>query len=123
VPRNHPRFNVNIPAVRGAPPWTRAAEDTLLLKWLKTQGINFYRFAKLVELRPDRVAYLARGQVLPDLSIAFRIQNATKGGVPASSWLGTTLGRQVWNTNGVRASQYWRKRVTNAKKKAQRHHR
>lgn len=80
----------------------------MLLKWLETTGTSFYNFARRVDMKPDRLAYLARGQMLPDLGIAFRVQAITKGAVPAASWLGTTLGREVWNTRGVRASKFWR---------------
>lgn len=37
------------------------------------------------------------GRSLPDYVYTFVIEKATGGGVPVSSWLGTPIGKLLWN--------------------------
>jgi DNA-binding transcriptional regulator YdaS (Cro superfamily) len=80
------------PSYRRRPPPSRTA----LALYLHANGITPYQFAQLVGRSPWQVGNWCRGQYLPSLVSAFRIERATKGAVPVASWLGTEIGRREW---------------------------
>lgn len=70
--------------------------ETPLNLWLDETGYSTMAFAKLVGMDRKRMEYLRRGQVLPTLVWAFKIERATGGKVPASAWLATEIGQAMW---------------------------
>lgn len=78
----------------------RPRSPTTLQVWLSKRDLSRFAFAKEVGCDPRLVALWADGRVLPGLIYAFKIERATKGGVPVTSWLGTELGRTLWNSQG-----------------------
>lgn len=87
--RDNPLFN-------GRAPHRRPATDTLLDDWLRDNGISSYALAKAVGIDQRMVAHWRGGKMLPSLVLAFKIERATGGAVPVSSWLGTEVGRLQW---------------------------
>ena len=75
--------------------------ETPLQAWLKMTGRSKYSIAKEMGVDPKIVTVWVSGRGLPSLLNAFKIEKATKGGVPAVSWLGTELGRILWNNSGT----------------------
>lgn len=74
----------------------RPTAETALSTWLRARGITQYQFARTIGADERAVGFWACNKSLPTLVFAFRIEQATQGGVPVSSWLGTTLGRILW---------------------------
>lgn len=74
--------------------------DTPLALWLGEHGISPWEFAKTISADRKSVIGWARGTSIPSLIYAFRIEQATNGGVPAASWLGTKLGMRQWQEFG-----------------------
>lgn len=74
-------------------------------KWLGAQELSHSAFARRLGASLKMVEYWANGQALPGLVYAFRIERATKGGVPVSSWLGTELGRLQWSLLDQKSEQ------------------
>ncbi len=81
----------------GLPANKRPVNRTLLYVWLKQHGISKDAFARLVGCDEKLVDFWCNGQVIPTLPYAFMVEKVTKGGVGAATWLGTELGRLVWN--------------------------
>lgn len=81
----------------------RPIERTRLYHWLQEANISYRRFALMVGTTELHVGYWAQGRVVPSIVYAFRVELLTKGGVPASSWLDTTLARSAWNLIEKRA--------------------
>jgi transcriptional regulator with XRE-family HTH domain len=74
----------------------RPRETTLLKIWLEKRDKSAFEFAKRLQVDPKTVLALCNGEQLPGYITAFKIADATEGGVPAESWLGTELGRLRW---------------------------
>lgn len=85
--------------------YKRPGAETPLSVWLRTRGITQYQFAKVIGCSPKAVEWWASNRSMPGLVYAFKIERATQGGVPISSWLGTELGRLMWRGSGQ--SAYW----------------
>lgn len=79
----------------------REGEDTLLLKWLNDNGVSDRAFARMIGCSVPSVGFWAHGRVLPGLVSAFKIERVTHGQVPATSWLGTRLGRAAWEAEAT----------------------
>jgi hypothetical protein len=79
----------------------REGEDTLLLKWLQDNGVSDRMFARMLGCSVPSVGFWAHGRVLPGLVSAFKIERITHGQVPATSWLGTRLGRAAWEAEAT----------------------
>lgn len=88
---------VTIASVYGNRPQERPISDTPLDAWLRARDISRQAFAKEIEVSPRTVHLWCNNQVLPDLVNSFRIQKTTDGGVTPEMWLGTELGRFIWN--------------------------
>lgn len=82
-------------------PHERPISDTVLDKWLRARGISRFEFAQTLGCDPKMVGFWADNRSLPSLIYAFKISQATQGGVPPESWLGTELGRRMWSAAGV----------------------
>lgn len=76
------------------------ATETLLAAWLKAHKRTAYSIAQMCQCDPTSMTRIVLGKQLPGLILAFRIEQATEGGVPVASWLGTELGRIRWNMPG-----------------------
>ena len=81
----------------------RPKEMTQLREWLQEQGMTLEAFSRLIGTNKTHVGWWATGRVIPGLVYAFRIEQVTKGGVPASYWIGTMLGKMQWNSISSRA--------------------
>jgi hypothetical protein len=57
-----------------------------LLTWLKEKDLTPYRFALMHELDPSAINKLLNGKQGASLKLAFAIQEATDGAVPAADW-------------------------------------
>lgn len=68
--------------------------------WLKANSMSRYGLAKVLQCDVKLVKLWSQGRCIPTLVYAFKVEQATKGGVPVSSWLGTPLGREMWNSVG-----------------------
>lgn len=84
----------------GAHPWERVRSETRLAEWMQEQQVSIRGLAETLGLGRKRVEYWVNGQVLPTLIWAFKLEKATGGAVPASSWLATEMGRKAWETEG-----------------------
>ena len=80
---------------------TRPKEDTILARWIVEHDMSRWEFAELLKRRYNTVCAWADGRALPGLINAILIEQATHGGVPMTSWLGTTLGRMEWEHAAV----------------------
>lgn len=60
----------------------------LLADHLRAMSLTQAQFALLVEVDQATVSKLCRGALMPSLPLAVRIERATGGKVPASSWVG-----------------------------------
>ena len=56
-------------------------------KWLDAEGWSRDKAAKRLGIARQYVDALCRGDRRPDLALAFKIQDVTKGEVDARSWL------------------------------------
>lgn len=90
----------NVPIYSDLPRQKRPVSDTPLAAWLSVNGMSRFAFAREVGCDPNMVQLWANGRCLPSLVYAFKIDRATRGGVPPASWLGTELGRLTWNNTG-----------------------
>ena len=80
------------------PPKIKVADraSTPLGQWLKSNGHSLTQLAKDVGVCLVQMQFLAYGQRMPGLVTAFKIEQATRGEVPAISWLATELGKYQW---------------------------
>jgi transcriptional regulator with XRE-family HTH domain len=85
-----------VSSVFGDAPSKRPVNDTPLEAWLKMKGVSRYELAKRLGVTPRTVGLWANNQVLPDLVNAFRLQQATEGGVSPENWCGTDLFKFMW---------------------------
>jgi transcriptional regulator with XRE-family HTH domain len=60
-----------------------------LQRYLNTGGNSARQLAILVGVSPAFISMLRHGQKTPSLAVAFAIEDATGGAVPARSWLDT----------------------------------
>lgn len=74
----------------------RPAQRTVLDLWLKSNGVSRAAFARMVGCNKKMVDYWCDGKCIPTLPYAFMIEKVTKGGVSASVWLGTAVGKLQW---------------------------
>lgn len=58
-----------------------------LTDFLRDQGMSQRAFAEMVGVDRSIVSRLARREMRPSLELAFEIERATAGRVPAESWL------------------------------------
>lgn len=82
----------------------RPAQQTVLDLWLKGKGMSRAAFARKVGCNKKMVDYWCDGKCIPTLPYAFRIEQVTRGGVSASVWLGTEVGKQQWKRIEDRAN-------------------
>ncbi len=87
--------------LHNVPPHARPEEETLLGQWMKATQTTFRTLSKALDASERIVIYWSRGQAMPSLIHAFRIDAVTKGKVPPSSWLGTSIGRARWNSRST----------------------
>lgn len=88
------------PPISGADKQKRPPSETPLSLWLRANSISRYGLAKRLQCDVKLVKLWSMGKCLPSLVYAFKLERETEGGVPASSWLGTPLGLEVWNSVG-----------------------
>ena len=58
-----------------------------LQAWLKAADITAAEFARRLEYDPSNMSKLLKGAIRPTLEMAFRIERATAGQIPASAWV------------------------------------
>ena len=58
-----------------------------LTEFLKKHKITQQQFAEIVKCRQGTVSRLCRGSTRPSLRLAHRIEVATGGKIPATSWV------------------------------------
>lgn len=75
----------------------RPQQHTTLHLWCKSHSISRDKFARLIGCSHKNVDYWCDGRTTPTLHFAFMIEKITEGGVPVETWLGTDLGRHLWN--------------------------
>lgn len=73
------------------------AEETPLSIWRRETGVTRYWVCQQLSCSWGSVVAWESGQALPSLVYAFRIEAITKGAIPASAWLTTTLGQHLMN--------------------------
>lgn len=78
----------------------RPPQETALSLWLRSRGLTYAQAADLIGCTPEILAMWARGQTIPSLVYAFKVERATQGGVPVASWLGTDIGVAQWHRRG-----------------------
>ncbi len=81
----------------------RPRSKTLLDLWLKKRGISHNAFSRQVGCNEKLVDFWCDGQVIPSLHYALMVEKVTEGGVSAVTWLGSPLGRALWNDIQKRA--------------------
>lgn len=84
-------------------PFKGACSDTALARWLYRNKMSAFAFAAKLRMNPQSVNNWVKGRVLPSLVVAFKIDELTKGEVPASSWLATAVGKWQYENLG----SYW----------------
>lgn len=72
-------------------------EPTLLDKWMNEQGLSTYTLGRMVGIDKSCIQAWRTGSGVPTLVAAFRLEEVTRGRVPASSWLATTVGLHMYN--------------------------
>ncbi len=77
-------------------PNKRLKHLTPLAIWMRENGKSVVSLARELKVNVRSVFYWMNGQVLPDLVSAFKIEQGTKGEVPAEAWLGTPIGKALW---------------------------
>lgn len=84
----------------GLKPRDRPVEDTRLREWMLENDWSALALAK--EWGVDKMTLLnwVNGQIIPALVWAFKIEKATAGQVPASSWLSTEMAKMRWQAEG-----------------------
>lgn len=58
-----------------------------LKSWIETNGQSVNEFARRVEYDHSNMHKLVKGVIRPSLDLAFRIERATDGAVPAAAWV------------------------------------
>lgn len=58
-----------------------------LVIWLESRGMTQREFAGMIDTHVTYVSRLCRRQLVPSLELAFSIEDATRGKVPARYWL------------------------------------
>lgn len=74
----------------------RPVIDTPLKRWLQKKGLGLMAVAEEMGLSWKTLENYVHGRCMPPLHWAFKIELYTKGGVPASAWLATDLGKEMW---------------------------
>ena len=57
-----------------------------LLKWLKANEVSNKKLASMIECSEANVSRLTRGQFLPGVRLAVRIERVTMGAVRCQDW-------------------------------------
>lgn len=60
---------------------------TRLAAWLEQTSTSRAEFARRCEYDPSNLSKLLNGAIKPTLEMAFRIERATDGVIPASEWV------------------------------------
>lgn len=66
--------------------------NTLLEHWLDAEGVAGSALAERIGVTPQHFSKIRRGRITVSLEIAARIEAATRGEVPAVSWLNVAAG-------------------------------
>lgn len=90
-----------LPFYGNTAPAQRPECDTPLSVWLKAHGVSKFALARKLGCDPKMVGLWASGRVMPSLVYAYKLAKETANGVPAAAWLGTELGKLLWNNGGV----------------------
>lgn len=85
----------------GVKPADRPPDASPLGVWLTKRGISVYSFARQIEADYKLCRLWATGRAIPGLIYAFKIDQATGGGVAPSMWIGTTIGQLQWRGAGI----------------------
>jgi hypothetical protein len=93
-----------LPLYGNLPAHKRPKRYTLLHYWLKENSVARTSFARQVGCNACMVNYWADGRCVPSLPYAFMIEKITEGAVSAATWLGTEVGKAIWNDIQKKAS-------------------
>lgn len=63
------------------------ATHITLQSWLEANSVTAAEMARRCEYDPSNMSKLLKGTLRPTLEMAFKIERATDGAVPASSWV------------------------------------
>lgn len=74
----------------------RPVINTPLKSWMEKKSILVTQAAEEMGLSWKTLENWMHGRCMPPLVWAFKIELWTEGKVPASSWLGTDLGKEIW---------------------------
>jgi transcriptional regulator with XRE-family HTH domain len=55
-------------------------------RYLKRHGLSCAEFAREIATSPSQISRIVAGKRGPSVSLAFTIERATKGAIPASVW-------------------------------------
>jgi len=77
----------------------RPVSETPLIIWMEQHEVSCFALAQRCGVTPSAMSHWMRGQAIPPLVVAFKIERETRGKVPVSSWLGTELGQALWNSS------------------------
>ena len=82
-------------------PSLRPIVSSPLRDWMLRTHMTQYRLAALLDTTLRSVNFWATGRVMPDLVTAFRLQAVTGGAVTPEMWLGTAIGKALWNKKPI----------------------
>ncbi len=71
--------------------------ETPLAAWARRTGISMYEVTRRTGISYKQVCQYRDGRALPSLVSAFKLERATEGAVAPVLWLGTPLGRHMWD--------------------------
>ena len=80
---------------------SRPKAETPLLLWCNAHGVSVFEVARGIRRDPKTLYRIAPNQQMPSLVLAFQLEKYSEGGIAVEQWLGTELGRLLWNTEGV----------------------
>lgn len=91
----------------------RPINDTPLAAVLKEKGLSYWKAEMITGIAAAKLGVFARNQALPGYMAAMRMQ--VHLGVPIESWVGTVLGKLMWDLSKpdpealkAKRQQYWR---------------
>lgn len=84
---------------------TRVGCPTPLDEWLIQNGVASTTLARRIGCHLRMVDHWRLGKVMPGLVYAFRIEQATGGGVPVAAWMGTERAKAEWSIAETRKKE------------------
>jgi hypothetical protein len=123
VPKVPAPENEEIPTTKGRHytpnPFRNIHAPTALADWMYSNGVSCLSFALKLKCSDSQVTDWMKGYNIPSLVYAFRIDEASDGAVPVSSWLATPFGKWEYENRGMDMEErIRRKQATTARRDA-----